>query len=85
MEQIPRDASSNNAMSVTSWLPDVSRRSTMSQQYLNCLMLLHFDKGAPMATINIVDVANDFIASNDHMKHMFDTKFKPSDQAVIMF
>ena len=60
--------------------PDVSRRSTMFWQRLNHLMLLHVDKGAPTASINLVDVANDFIASNDHMKHMFGIKFKPSDQ-----
>ena len=52
----------------------------MSRQRLNHLMLLHVDKGALMASINLVDVANDFIASNDHMKHMFGTEFKSSDQ-----
>ena len=36
--------------------------------------------GALTALINHVDVANDFIASNDHIKHMFGTEFKPSDQ-----
>ena len=56
--------------------------SAVSEPY--CLMLLHFDKGAPTATINLVDVANDFIAGNDHMKHMFDTKFKPSDQLWVI-
>ena len=43
-------------------------------------MLLHIDKDTPTASINLVDGANDFIASNDHMKHMFGTKFKVSDQ-----
>ena len=38
------------------------------------------DKGPPTSSINLVDVTNDFIASNDHMKHMFGTEFKPSDQ-----
>ena len=52
----------------------------MSRQSLNHLMLLHVDKGPPMASINLVDVTNDFIASNGHMKHMFGTEFKPSDQ-----
>ena len=42
--------------------------------------LAHVNKGAPTVSINPVDVANDFIASNDHMKHMFGTEFKPSDQ-----
>ena len=54
----------------------------MSQQNLNHLILLHVDKGAQMASINLVDVANNFIASNDHMKHMFGTKFKSSDQLL---
>ena len=43
-------------------------------------MLLHIDKGTPTASINLVDGANGFIASNDHMKHMFGTEFKVSDQ-----
>ena len=30
--------------------------------------------------LNLVDVANDFIAGNDHRKHIFGTEFKPSDQ-----
>ena len=44
-------------------------------------MLLYVNKGAPTTLINLyyVEVANDFIASNDHMKHMFGTEFKPSD------
>ena len=52
----------------------------MSRQHLNHLMLLHVDKGALTATINFVDVANDFIASNDHMKLVFGTDVKLSDQ-----
>ena len=47
-------------------------------------MLLHVDKGPPMASINLVDVTNDFIASNGHMKHMFGTEFKPSDQLWVI-
>ena len=43
-------------------------------------MLLDVYKGPPMASINLVDVTNDYIASNDHMKHMFGIEFKPSDQ-----
>ena len=39
---------------------------------------------ALMASIILVDVANDFIASNDHMKHMFGTKFKLSDQLWVI-
>ena len=60
--------------------PNVSSRSMIFRQCLNHLMLLHLDKGAPMALIMLVNLANDFIASNAHMKHMFGTKFKPSDQ-----
>ena len=54
----------------------------MSRQRLNHLMLLHVDKGTPTTLINLyyVEVANDFIASNDHMKHMFGTELKLSDQ-----
>ena len=53
-------------------------RSTMSQQRLNHLMLLHVHKRETDA-LNLVDVANDFIAGNDHRKHVFGTEFKPSD------
>ena len=37
-------------------------------------------KCPPTALTNFVDVANDFIASNDHMKLVFGTDVKPSDQ-----
>ena len=53
-------------------------RSTMSQQRLNHLMLLHVHKSETDA-LNLVDVANDFIAGNDHRKHVFGTELKPSD------
>ena len=53
-------------------------RSTMSQQRLNHLMLLHVHKSETDA-LNLVDVANDFIAGNDHRKHVFGTEFKQSD------
>ena len=57
-----------NAASVSSFsAARRARRSTMSRQCLNHLMLLHLDKGTSTASINLVDVANDFIASKDHM------------------
>ena len=54
-------------------------RSTMTQQRLtDHLMLLHVHK-SHTDSLNLVDVANDFIAGNDHRKNMFGTEFKPSD------
>ena len=53
-------------------------RSTMSQQRLNHLMLLHIHKSLT-DDLNLVDVANDFIAGHDHRKHVFGTEFKPAD------
>ena len=50
--------------------------STISQQRLNHLMHVHksfTDK------LSLVDVANDFIASSEHRKHVFGMKFLPSD------
>ena len=52
-------------------------RSTMSQQRLNHLMLLHIHKSLT-DDLNLVDVANDFIAGHDHRKHVFGTEFKPA-------
>ena len=53
-------------------------RSTMSQQRLNHLMLLHVHKSRTDA-LSLVDVANDFISGHDHRQHIFGTEFKPSD------
>ena len=53
-------------------------RSTMSQQRLNHLMLLHIHKNLT-DDLNPVDVANDFIAGHDHRKQVFGTEFKPAD------
>lgn len=53
-------------------------RSSMSQQRLNHLTLLHIHKNC-IEALNLVDVANDFIAGNEHRKHVFGTEFKPSD------
>ena len=53
-------------------------RWTMSQQRLNHLTLLHIHKNRT-ESLNLVDVANDFIAGNDHRKHVFGTEFKLSD------
>ena len=53
-------------------------RSTMTQQRLNHLMLMHVHKTYTNG-LNLVDVANNFIAGSDHRKHVFGTEFKPSD------
>ena len=53
-------------------------RSTMSQQRLNHLMLLHVHQNRTDG-LNLVDVANDFIAGNDHRKQVFGAEFKASD------
>jgi len=51
----------------------------MSQQRLNHLILLHVHKSLTDG-LNLVDIANDFIAGNDHRKNIFGTEFKPSAQ-----
>ena len=53
-------------------------RSTMSQQRLNHLMLFHVHKNRTDG-LNLVDVANNFIAGNDHRKQVFGAEFKASD------
>ena len=53
-------------------------RSTMSQQRLNHLMLLHIHKSST-DQLSLVDVANDFIAGNEHRQHVFGRRFSPSD------
>ena len=53
-------------------------RTTMSQQRLNHLMLLHVHKSST-DQLSLVDVANDFIAGSDHRKQVFGMKFLPSD------
>ena len=53
-------------------------RSTMCQQRLNHLMILHIHKDHTDG-LNLVDVANDFIAGSDHRKQVFGTKFEQSD------
>ena len=50
-------------------------RSTMCQQRLNHLMILHIHKDHTDG-LNLVDVANDFIAGSDQV---FGTKFEQSD------
>ena len=55
-------------------------RSTMSQQRLNHLMLLHVHKSYT-DDLSLVDIANDFIADNEHRKHFFGPEFKPSDSS----
>ena len=53
-------------------------RSTMSQQRLNHLSLLHIHKNRTK-NLNLVDVANDFVGGNDHRMHVFGIEFKPFD------
>ena len=44
-------------------------RSTMSQQRLNNLMLLHVHKG--ITDINMKDIANEFIGDSEHRLKIF--------------
>lgn len=53
-------------------------RSTMSQQRLDHLMLLHVHKNYT-DDLSLVDIANNFIADNEHRKHFFGPKFKLSE------
>ena len=53
-------------------------RSTMSQQRLNHLMLLHVHKDRTDG-LDLVDVANDFIFGSEHRKNLFGAKFSSSD------
>ena len=53
-------------------------RSTMSQQRLNHLMLLHVHKDRTDG-LDLVDVANDFIVGSEHRKNLFGAKFSSSD------
>lgn len=53
--------------------------TTMSQRRLNHLILLHVHKSLTDG-LNLVDIASDFIAGNDHRKNIFGTEFKPSAQ-----
>ena len=50
-------------------------RSTMSR--LNHLMLLHIHQSYT-DDLSLVDVANDFIADNEHRKQFFGPEFKPT-------
>ena len=52
--------------------------STMSQQRLNHLRLMHIHEGQTDA-LNLVDVADDFSAGSDPRKDAFGTEFKPTD------
>lgn len=53
-------------------------RTTMSQQRLNHLMLLHVQKSFT-DQLSLVNVANDFITGRDHRQQVFGRKFVPSD------
>lgn len=48
-------------------------RSTMSQQRLNHLMLLHIHRHLT-DELDLIGIANDFIVGNDHRKHFFGTE-----------
>lgn len=53
-------------------------RSTMSQQRLNHLMLLHVHKDRTDG-LDLVDVANDFLFGSEHRKNLFGMLFNPYD------
>ena len=53
-------------------------RSTMAQQRLNNLMVLHVHK-SHTDNLDLVAVANDFIDGSDHRKNFFGSEFKQSD------
>lgn len=53
-------------------------RTTMTQQHLNHLMLLYVHRDYT-DRLNLVDVANDFIAGNEHRREVFGTVFKETD------
>ena len=53
-------------------------RSTMSQQRLNHLMVLHVHSDHT-DELNLVDVANEFIADNEHKRQVFGNEFKETD------
>ena len=53
-------------------------RSTMTQQRLNNLMVLHVHK-SHTDDLDLVAVANDFIDGSDHRKSFFGSEFKQSD------
>ena len=52
--------------------------STMSQQHLNHLMVLHVHKDYTKKLV-LVDVANDFISGNEHRTQVFGMEFKKTD------
>ena len=56
-------------------------RSTMSQQRLNHLMVLHVHSDHT-DKLNLVDVANEFIADNEHRRQVFGNEFKETDIKV---
>ena len=53
-------------------------RSTMSQQRLNHLMVLHVHKDYT-EKLNLVNVANNFIAGNEHRTQVFGMGFNKTD------
>ncbi len=53
-------------------------RTTMSQQRLNHLMILHVHH-SETDNLDLVQVANDFIDGYDHRKKLFEIEFKQRD------
>ena len=54
-------------------------RSSMTQQRLNHLMLLHIHK-YHTNNLDLIDVAHDFIDGNEHRKNFFGLEFKQTDR-----
>ena len=52
--------------------------STMTQQRLNHMMMLHVHK-SHTDDLDLVAVAKEFIDGSDHRKHFFGSEFKQSD------
>ena len=53
-------------------------RSTMNQDRLNHLMVLHVHKMLTEYTLDLIEVANEFVTGSEHRLTMFG-KFVPSD------
>ena len=67
-----------NAQSARS-ISAVRRRSSMTQEGLNHLMLLHIHK-CHSNSLDLIDVDNDFIDGNEHRKNFIGSEFKLTDR-----
>ena len=54
-------------------------RSSMTQERLNHLLLVHIHK-CHTNSLDLIDVANDFIDGNEHRKNFFGSEFKLTDR-----